>query len=78
MKYEIIRTSKFKRDFKKVIKSGNDVNKFKNIVKALQNGEALPAKNKDHLLTGNWSGYRECHIEPDWLLIYRVEKTKWC
>ncbi len=76
MKYDLIRTTKFKKDFKKAIKNGNDINKFKEVVRLLQNGETLPPKNKDHYLTGNWNGYRECHIEPDWLLIYRIDKTE--
>lgn len=76
MKYDLIRTTKFKKDFKKAIKSGNDINKFKEVVRLLQNGETLPPKNKDHSLTGNWNGYRECHISPDWLLIYRIDKPE--
>jgi len=43
------------------------------LVRALSRGETLPEKNKDHALSGNWEGYRECHILPDWLLIYRIE-----
>lgn len=39
----------------------------------LAGGEQLPEKNKDHALTGNWTGHRECHIQPDWLLVYRIE-----
>ena len=46
---------------------------LENIIALLAMGEPLPAKNKDHALTGNWVGHRECHILPDWLLIYRVE-----
>ena len=45
-----------------------------NIVRALSKGEVLPEKNKDHALTGDWVGHRECHILPDWLLVYRIEK----
>ncbi|MBQ7504712.1 MAG: type II toxin-antitoxin system YafQ family toxin [Ruminococcus sp.] len=76
MKYDVIRTSKFKKDFKKAIKSGCSVKKFKEIIDLLQDGIPLPPKNKDHSLTGNWNGYRECHIEPDWLLIYRIDKNE--
>lgn len=46
---------------------------LEDIVSALAMGETLPEKNMDHPLTGNWSGYRECHIQPDWLLIYRID-----
>lgn len=67
MKYDLIRTTKFKKDFKKAIKSGNDINKFKEVVRHLQKGETLSPKNKDHSLTGNRNGYRECHIAPAFL-----------
>ena len=43
------------------------------IIRMLSRGETLPEKNQDHALSGNWSGFRECHIQPDWLLIYRIE-----
>ena len=43
------------------------------IIRALSRGEALPEKNKDHELTGNWTGFRECHIQNDWLLLYRID-----
>lgn len=46
------------------------------VIEILLEGRQLPEKNKDHALTGNWKGYRECHVEPDWLLVYRIyEKT---
>ena len=48
---------------------------LEDVISALAKGEALPEKNKDHALSGNWSGHRECHILPDWLLIYRVEEN---
>ena len=68
----IERTNCFKRDFKRVLKRGKDTKKLKNIILKLVNQEELPEKLKDHLLVGNYQGARECHIEPDWLLIYRV------
>lgn len=43
------------------------------IIRALSRGDTLPEKNKDHALSGGWIGHRECHIQPDWLLIYRIE-----
>jgi len=49
---------------------------FKDIDALLTAGKPLPRKNKDHNLSGNWNGHRECHIEPDWLLIYRVDEDK--
>jgi mRNA interferase YafQ len=63
-------TAKFRRDLKRSIKRGKNIEKLKQIVKKLVLSEPLPQKNKDHALGGNWKGYRECHIEPDWLLIY--------
>ena len=61
---------------KRIIKRHLDTRLFDEAVETLLRGEPLPQKNKDHPLSGDWSGYRECHIEPDWLLIYRIyEKT---
>lgn len=48
--------------------------KFKTIHELLMSGMSIPEKNKDHILSGNWNGHRECHIEPDWLLIYRIDR----
>lgn len=73
MKYEIQVTNRFKKDLKAAIKRGYSVDILNNIVDALARGESLPEKNKDHYLSGNWSNYRECHIAPDWLLIYKIE-----
>lgn len=73
MKYQIEMSTKFKRDYKLAIKRGyNDV-LLKEVVAILANGDVLPSKFKDHTLIGEYKGYRECHITPDWLLIYRVE-----
>lgn len=71
MKYEVDRTSKFKKDLKRAIKRGCDIERLRDVVGKLQNGEQLPEKSQDHALHGNWENYRECHIAPDWLLIYR-------
>jgi len=73
MKYDIIRTAQFKRDYKAIQKRNYDVTILMEVVRVIANGEELPEKYKDHTLTGNWAGYRECHIQPDWLLIYRIE-----
>ena len=72
-KYTVKTTTLFKKDFKLAIRRGLNVELLENIIALLAMGEPLPAKNKDHALTGNWVGHRECHILPDWLLIYRVE-----
>ncbi|MGN1014101.1 MAG: type II toxin-antitoxin system YafQ family toxin [Butyricicoccus sp.] len=71
--YFIKPTTKFQRDLKKAKKRGYDISLLSDIIKRLANGESLPAKNKDHLLGGNYSGCRECHITPDWLLIYEID-----
>lgn len=70
--YQLDRTTIFKKDLKKAMKRGCDIKLLSNIVEKLLCGEPLPEKNRDHALTGNWKGHRECHITPDWLLVYRV------
>lgn len=72
MKYELIIASSFKRDYTKILKRKYDVTLLDDIVNKLQNGEKLPDNNHDHALSGNWKGYRECHILPDWLLVYKI------
>jgi len=62
----------FKKDIKKMQKRGKDLAKLKAIVGLLLAEKSLPPKNKDHQLGGNWSGHRDCHIEPDWILIYKI------
>lgn len=64
-------SSAFKKDFKACVKRGYKIPLLQAAVDTLRIPAALPEKNKDHQLTGNYSGYRECHIEPDWLLIYK-------
>ncbi|MBQ9430097.1 MAG: type II toxin-antitoxin system YafQ family toxin [Kiritimatiellae bacterium] len=73
MKYAIDRTNAFKRDYKRVKKRGLDLNKLKEVVAKLANGETLPPANRDHPLSGEWANHRECHIAPDWLLIYQIK-----
>ena len=72
MKYSIERTTQFKKDFKLAEKQGLNLDELEKVVLMLANGEKLPEKYKDHELKGNYAGYRECHIEPDWLLIYKI------
>ncbi|MCR5661949.1 MAG: type II toxin-antitoxin system YafQ family toxin [bacterium] len=72
MKYCIERTTQFKKDFKLAEKQGLNMEELEKVVLMLANGEKLPEKYKDHELKGNYAGYRECHIEPDWLLIYKI------
>jgi mRNA interferase YafQ len=73
MKYAIKYTSKFQRDLKRVQKRGYDISLLNNVIKKLANGETLSPKFKDHLLVGNYGNCRECHITPDWLLIYEID-----
>lgn len=75
MKYQIEMSTRFKKDYKLILKRGYDESLLKDVITVLSNGEVLPAKYKDHALTGNYVGYRECHITPDWLLIYRIEES---
>lgn len=71
--YEIRPTTKFQKDLKRAKKRGFDLSLLTEILKKLAVGETLPVKNKDHALSGNYAGCRECHIAPDWLLIYEVD-----
>lgn len=71
MKYEISVTAQFKKDLKLARKQGKNEDRLWEIVDRLANGETLEEKYKDHNLTGKYSGYRECHIYPDWLLVYK-------
>lgn len=70
--YVLDQTSIFRKDLKRAKKRGCDMNLLNDIVEKLLCGEPLPEKNKDHALIGNFIGHRECHITPDWLLIYRI------
>ena len=73
--YEVRNTSKYRKDLKSAEKRGYNISLLTHVVKILASGEKLPAKYLDHALTGNWAKYRECHITPDWLLIYKIEKN---
>ena len=70
--YNLRFTNKIQRNIKLMKKRGKDLDKLTVVLELLQNGEELPAKYKDHALTGNYIGCRECHIEPDWLLVYEI------
>lgn len=74
LKYNVIKSTKFKRDCKAAAKSGLDLEKLELVVRLLAADVALPPKNRDHALTGNWRGYRECHVGPDWLLVYAKDE----
>lgn len=72
MKYTVKPTTRFQKDLKRLQKRGYDISLLTSIIKKLANGEPLPEKNRDHCLSGDYSGTRECHITPDWLLIYEI------
>lgn len=69
-------TGTFKRDYKRAIKRGCPKSEFIAVVDLLKNEQPLPEKYRDHALNGNYAGFRECHIQPDWLLIYQVDKGR--
>ena len=78
MAKSIFWSKKFKQDYSRLVKSGNSVavNELLNVIELLANGEVLPNKYQDHVLKGNWKGYRECHVKPDVLLIYKIENDE--
>ena len=73
---QIITTKKFDKSFKRSNKRGKDLSKLKAVIEILVAEKELPKKYKDHKLIGNYAGTRECHIEPDWLLIYIAEDNQ--
>ncbi len=73
---EILYTNQFKKDFKKAKKQGKNLEKLRKVLVFLQEQQTLPPTYKDHALTGNYFGTRECHIEPDWSLIYKIDGDK--
>ena len=74
--YETRLSTKFRRDIRRCKRQRKEMQLFKDIDALLTSGKPLPNKNRDHNLTGNWNGHRECHLEPDWLLIYRVDEVE--
>ena len=74
--YDQIWTSRFRRDIRRAERQNKPIGKFKDIVRLLCAGKPLPKRNRDHNLTGSYDGHRECHISPDWLLIYRINEEK--
>ena len=76
MKYTVKPTTKFQKDLKRAQKRGYDIKLLTDIIKKLANGKTLPEKNRDHSLGGSFAGCRECHITPDWLLIYEIAEQE--
>ena len=67
-------TSQFKKELKLARKRGKDLNILETVIDIIKEGKVLPIKYKEHYLTNNYKGCRECHLEPDWLLIYKIDK----
>jgi mRNA interferase YafQ len=72
-KYELVLSGRFKKDLKQCVKRNFEISKMENVVEILLSGKKLPDKYRDHSLTGRWKTHRECHLYPDWLLVYRIE-----
>lgn len=72
MKYEVKFTNQFKKDLKIAKKQGRDIDRLYAVIEKLADDEPLEQKYRDHDLSGNYKGCRECHVEPDWLLVYEV------
>ena len=75
MKYGIRKTIRYKKSLKRMLKRGKDIKKISAVVRMLAMGETLPPKYKDHALSGNLDGLRDCHIENDWVLLYFYTST---
>ena len=71
--YSVRPTTRFRRDLKRLQKRGYNLDLLDEVIQMLAEGKPLPARMRDHPLVGNYAGYRECHIAPDWLLIYKIE-----
>ena len=70
---KIVPSNRFKKDLKLANKRGLDITKMKAVIDMLADGQVLDEKYRDHELVGDYKGFRECHIEPDWLLVYRID-----
>ena len=75
MNLKVIWTSRFKKDYKLAIKRNLNIELLDDVIRMLDAGQTLPEEYNDHQLTGNLKDYRKCHIQPDWLLMYRIEKN---
>ncbi len=73
---KLLYSSQFKKDYKKVKRHGKDISHPEIVVTKLLNKEKLPTKYYDHKLSGRWKSFRDCHIEPDWILIYQLTEDK--
>lgn len=69
-------SAKIQKDLKRLKKRKGDLEQFEFVISLLASEQPLPVNHRDHALTGNWGGFRECHVSPDWLLIYRIDQEK--
>ena len=76
MALALLTTTAFERDLRRVEKQGKDLDRMETVVNLLQAQQPLPPRCRPHALRGNWSGHWDCHVEPDWLLLYKVTKTE--
>ena len=76
MEYRIVYTKKFEKDIKNLKKQNKDLTELFDVIDVIAKGETLDKKYRDHKLVGNFNDYRECHIESDFLLVYKIEKDK--
>lgn len=73
---DLVMTTQFRKDLKRINKRGKDLSLLKDVLQTLREEQALEEKYCDHALTGNYIGFRECHIQPDWLLVYAINKEE--
>jgi len=73
--YKVRETVKFKKDLARLIRRGRDITLLESVVAMLATGSPLPERCRDHPLQGDWAGYRDCHVAPDWVLIYKIERN---
>lgn len=74
--YKLVYSRRFKKDVQLALKRGKTLDKLTHVIKMLCSGKPLPRQYRDHPLSGTYAGFRECHIEPDWILIYRIENNQ--
>ena len=76
MSLKVVWTTTFKRDYKRAMKRGLDKNRLDEVIRTLAAGRELAVVHREHALGGEWRGHRECHVQPDWLLIYYVDDER--
>ena len=74
--FKPVYSNRFKKDVQLALKRGKRLDKLSTVIELLCTGNPLPGHYKDHPLAGNYSGFRDCHIEPDWIMIYRIENNQ--